>query len=132
KSFGLAGRIASFENAQVLIEQFIAEREKHIPDGVYLSIDKDVLSTQVVRTNWDQGCFNLDNVRQLIEALKGQLVGSDITGEVSVHHFQTSWKRWLSAMDRQPPISAEALDKWQAQQTAVNRQLLMWLQDVGT
>jgi hypothetical protein len=132
KSFGLAGKIASFENAQMLIEQFIAEREKHIPDAVYLSIDKDVFSTHVVQTNWDQGCFNLDNVRQLIEALKGKLIGSDITGEVSVHHFQSSWKRWLSSMDGQPTIPAEALAKWQTQHTAVNRQLLMWLQDVRT
>ena len=129
---GLAKRIRSFENAQVLIEQFIAEREKNVPGAVYLSIDKDVFSTHVVRTNWDQGCFNLDNVRQLIETLKGQLIGSDITGEVSVHHFHTSWKRWLSAMDGQPTIPDEALAKWQTQQTAVNRQLLTWLQDVGT
>ena len=129
-AFGLAKSIASFKNVQVLINQFIAEREKHIPGAVYLSIDKDVFSTNVVRTNWDQGCFDLDNVRQLIQAFKGKLIGSDITGEVSVHHFRTSWKRWLSAMDRQPTISAEALAKWQTQQTAVNRQLLTWLKDV--
>jgi hypothetical protein len=115
----------------MLIDQFISEREKNIPGAVYLSIDKDVFSTNVVRTNWDQGCFDLDNVRQLIEAFRGKLIGSDITGEVSVHHFQTSWKRWLSAMDRQPTIPAEALAKWQTQQTAVNRQLLTWLKDVG-
>ena len=129
--FGLGKRIASFKNVQLLIDQFIAEREKNIPGAVYLSIDKDVFSTNVVRTNWDQGCFDLDNVRRLIEAFKGKLIGSDITGEVSVHHFQTSWKRWLSAVDRQPTIPAEALSKWQTQQTAVNRQLLTWLKDVG-
>ncbi|HEU0046506.1 MAG TPA: hypothetical protein VFQ43_02725 [Nitrososphaera sp.] len=128
--FGLAKSIASFKNVQVLINQFIAEREKQIPGAVYLSIDKDVFSTNVVRTNWDQGCFDLDNVRQLIQAFKGKLIGSDITGEVSVHHFRTSWKRWLSAMDRQPTISAEALAKWQTQHTVVNRQLLTWLKDV--
>ena len=128
---GLAKRIRSFENAQVLIEQFIAEREKNVPAAVYLSIDKDVFSTDVLRTNWDQGCFDLDNVRQLIEAFKGKLIGSDITGEVSAHHYRTSWKRWLSAMDQQPTIPAEALVQWQAQQLAVNRQLLTWLKDVG-
>ena len=129
-AFGLAKSIASFTNVQVLINEFIAEREKHIPGAVYLSIDKDVFSTNVVRTNWDQGCFDLDNVHQLIQAFKGKLIGCDITGEVSVYHFQTSWKRWLSAMDRQPTISAEALAKWQTQHTAVNRQLLTWLKEV--
>ena len=106
--------------------------EKHIPGAVYLSIDKDVLSTNVVRTNWDQGCFDLEHVRELIKALKGRLIGSDITGEVSVHHFHTSWKRWLSAMDRQPTIPVETLAMWQIQQMAVNRQLLRWLTDVNT
>jgi len=130
--FGLAKRIASYTNVQLLIDQFIAERDKHIPGAVYLSIDKDVLSTNVVRTNWDQGCFDLEHVRELIKALKGRLIGSDITGEVSVHHFHTSWKRWLSAMDRQPTIPAEALAMWQIQQMAVNRQLLRWLTDVNT
>ena len=129
--FGLAKRIASFRNAQALIDQFIAEREIHIPGDVYLSIDKDVFATNVVRTNWDQGCFNLDNVRQLIELFKGRLIGSDITGEVSVHHYQTSWKSWLSALDRQPSIPAEALVEWRTQQSAVNRQLLNWLTAVG-
>ena len=130
-SCGLAKTITSFRNAQALIDQFIAECEIHIPGAVYLSIDKDVFATDVVRTNWDQGCFNLDNVRQLIELFKGRLIGSDITGEVSVHHYQTSWKRWLSAMDRQPSIPAEALTEWKTQQTAVNRQLLNWLTAVG-
>lgn len=128
--FGLHKRISSFRNAQMLIDQFIAEREKNIPGSVYLSIDKDVFSIDVARTNWDQGCFDLDNVRQLIEVFKGKLIGSDITGEVSVHQYQTAWKRWLSALDRQPPIPAEFLTQWQTEQTAINRQLLTWLESV--
>lgn len=128
---GLAKQMTAFGNAQALIDQFIAERESTIPGEVYLSIDKDVFAPHVARTNWDQGCFDLDNARQLIEALRGQLIGSDITGEVSVHHYQTGWKRWLSALDRQPPIPTESLDKWQAQQTAINRQLLTWMTASG-
>lgn len=124
---GLAAGIVSFSNAQSLIDQFTAECKVHIPGAVYLSIDKDVLATDVVRTNWDQGCFNLDHVRQLIELCTGKLIGSDITGDVSVHHYQTAWKRWLSAMDRQPSTPAETLAEWKTQQTDVNRQLLNWL-----
>lgn len=130
-SFGLAKRIASFRNAGALIEQFIGEQDKHIPGAVYVSIDKDVFATNVVRTNWDQGCFSLDNVRRLIDAFKGKLIGSDISGEVSVYHYQTSWKRWLSALDRQLAIPTGELAEWQSQQTAVNRQLLNWLKAAG-
>jgi arginase family enzyme len=124
---GLAKQIVSFRNAQSLIDQFMAECENQIPGAVYLSIDKDVLSTDVVRTNWDQGCFNLDHIRQLIELFKGKLIGSDITGEVSLHHYQTAWKRWLSAWDQQPSISAETLAQWKIRQADTTRQLLTWL-----
>lgn len=128
---GLAKSISSFGNAGTLIERFIAERDNQVPGAVYVSIDKDVFATSVVRTNWDQGCFTLDHVRRLIEALNGKVIGSDISGEVSVHHYQTLWKRWLSALDRQPAIPADALAEWQSQQMSVDRHLLDWLAAAG-
>lgn len=131
RACGFVESVASFHDAGALIEQFISESERHIPRAVYVSIDKDVFAANVVRTNWDQGCFSLDNVRRLIEALKGKLIGSDISGEVSVYHYRTSWKRWLSALDRQPAIPTGVLAEWQSQQRAVNDQLLNWLQDAA-
>jgi hypothetical protein len=91
---------------------------------IYLSIDKDVLDPSVAHTNWDQGRLDLAALEYVIAALAGRLVGSDITGEVSLHRYQTRWKRWLSARDEQPLIGAERLAEWQAQQTAVNQRLL--------
>jgi hypothetical protein len=60
----------------------------------------------------------------VIAALRGRIVGSDITGEVSIHPYQTRWKRWLSALDAQPAISAAQLQTWQEEQAQVNRSLL--------
>ena len=61
---------------------------------------------------------------RLIGALRGGLVGSDINGEVSHYRYRTWWKRRLSAMDGQPMIDPAMLAEWQAQQHALNLQLL--------
>lgn len=111
-----------------LVDGFLAALPADIPGDVYLSIDKDVLAPDVARTNWDQGCLDLDNVRRLIEGMAGRLIGSDVTGEVSQHAYRTPWKRWLSAADQQAPVPDDVLPAWQAQQIAVNRRLLGWLQ----
>jgi len=125
---GLGKGFRSCRSAEEMLDTFLAELPINIPGAAYLSIDKDVLAPDVARTNWDQGCLGLDSVLRLIEGLDGKLIGSDITGEISQHHYQTRWKRWLSAADQQAAVPSGALPAWQAQQMAVNRQLLGWLQ----
>ena len=50
---------------------------------VYLSIDKDVLSTDFAATDWDQGDMRLDEMISLINIIKNSadLIGADICGE---------------------------------------------------
>lgn len=91
---------------------------------VYLSIDKDVFAPAVVTTNWDQGQLRLEDVLGLVDALRGRLVGADVTGEVSTHRYSTGWKRLLSALDRQPAIEAAQLAGMQQDHLRVNRILL--------
>jgi hypothetical protein len=43
---------------------------------------------------------------------------------VSHYRYQSWWKRRLSAMDEQPEIDPAQLAGWQAQQHALNLQLL--------
>lgn len=124
---GLSKGFRSFSSADALVDCFIDELPKNIPGEVYLSIDKDVFAPEVAHTNWDQGCFSLNQAHQLIKVLSGKIIGSDIAGEVSVHHYATAWKRWLSAADKQPAIPIGTLAEWQAQQMSVNRQLLGWI-----
>ncbi len=128
---GLAKGFRSFSGAGELVSYFVETLRENIPGAAYLSIDKDVFAPEVARTNWDQGHFDLGNARQLIAALSGKLVGSDITGEVSAHHYRTPWKRWLSALDQQPAIPVDTLALWQAQQMSVNRQLLDWIESAS-
>ncbi|HEX5125261.1 MAG TPA: arginase family protein [Rhodocyclaceae bacterium] len=120
---GLASSFSSFSDRAELMRNFIDMlRISNRP--VYLSIDKDVLDPAVARTNWDQGSFALEDIEQIIDALDGRLIGSDITGEVSIYRYRARWKRWLSAIDDQPSIPPQELARWQQQQITVNRRLL--------
>ena len=69
----------------------------------------------------------------VIEALRaGGLVGSDITGEVSLAHYRSRFKRWLSSLDGQPDIRVDDLPSWQARHQQVNRELLAAMASVPT
>jgi arginase family enzyme len=120
---GLARAFRSFDSIGALVECFIEDRRTStVP--VYLSIDKDVLSPDVARTNWDQGRLDDSDLLDAIDALAGNIIGSDITGDVSAYRYATWWKRKLSALDEQPGIDTAQLAAWQAQQHALNLRLL--------
>lgn len=121
---GLGSAFHAFDSAAQLVQAF-AEGQRQRPQPAYLSIDKDVFSPAVARTNWDQGCFTLADALAVIDGLRhGGLVGSDITGEISSYRYRSRWKRWLSRLDAQPAVDAAQLAGWQAQQQALNGELL--------
>ena len=123
---GLSDVIRSFDDKDAMCSALGSALSKDaVP--VYVSIDKDVLSQEVARTNWDQGCLTVDDIGRLIQAVNGRIIGSDVTGEISIHQYATRWKRVLSAMDEQPAISEDNLQQWQAQQLAINSQILGYL-----
>lgn len=121
--FGLGGAFRAFDDADALIDRFVEER-RGSSTPTYLSIDKDVLSPDVARTNWDQGRLDDGHLMRVIDALAGTIIGSDITGDISVYQYRAWWKRKLSALDEQPEIDAAQLAVWQAQQHALNLRLL--------
>ena len=95
----------------------------------YLSIDKDVFDPSVVRTNWDQGVLQAPQVFAMMSALRGQLAGSDVTGDVSAYRYRTAWKRCLSAGDGQQTAEVDAaLPDWQRTQATFNQALLRQLE----
>ena len=63
-----------------------AVRETALPDlPVYLSIDKDVLSGDYARTNWDQGTMTLPQLKDAVRAIasRHEILGIDVCGELS-------------------------------------------------
>ena len=91
---------------------------------VYLSIDKDVLSPEVVSTNWDQGHFGEQDLLALIARCRGWLTGADITGDVSLWRYRSRFKRLLSEADGQSAPDEAQLAVWQQRQQALNRRLV--------
>lgn len=121
---GFGHAFHDFDDADALAAAFAA-RQRQMPQPAYLSIDKDVFSPDVARTNWDQGRLGLAHARTLIDSLRGGgLVGSDITGEISAYRYRHWWKRALSTLDAQPDVDTPELPAWQAGQQALNLQLL--------
>lgn len=59
-------------------------------EDVYISIDKDVLNTREVQTNWDQGGMDIDTlIRMLHSILKNKkVIGVDICGEFCASPLQ--------------------------------------------
>lgn len=123
RRLGLAQAFHGFDTPAAMVDAFVELQRKQTAPS-YLSIDKDVFAADVARTNWDQGQLQLDHARALIGSLRPGLLGSDINGEVSHYRYRSWWKRRLSAMDAQPAIDPAQLVGWQAQQHALNLQLL--------
>ena len=123
RRLGLGRAFRAFDTPAALVDAFVEfQRTQAMPS--YLSIDKDVFAADVARTNWDQGRLQLDHARALIGSLRHGLLGSDINGEVSHYRYRTWWKRRLSALDAQPAVDTAQLADWQAQQHALNLDLL--------
>ena len=123
KRVGLAHAIRGFENTRAMLDAF-AEQQSRSRAPVYLSIDKDVLSPQVTRTNWDQGQLDEAGLVEAVSLVRARLLGCDVTGDVSLAHYTSRWKRWLSAVDAQPAVDGQQLGHWQAAQHALNCRLL--------
>lgn len=120
---GVGHAVRSFDIVDGMLEAFMTHvSEDDVP--VYLSIDKDVLRPDVVRTNWDQGVMTDDDVLAIISQLGGRIVGGDVTGEISVIRHTSGWKRLLSALDAQEDVDEATLPAWQAQHGVLNARLL--------
>lgn len=126
KWIGAGSSWHGYVEVEQLMSAFLAELQNiHLP--IYLSIDKDVLSKDVVMTNWDQGHFAEEHLLNLIQACKDNLIGADITGDVSAFHYQNRFKRFLSESDGQREPSQLEISQWQILQQALNQRLLEYI-----
>jgi arginase family enzyme len=85
------------------LSEFMVQLMARIPTKrIYISIDKDCLSSEFALTNWQEGHFKLDELLFLLKSLKNNfsLAGVDITGEYSPAGTIQGWiKAKLSALD---------------------------------
>lgn len=57
--------------------------KEHVKEPVYISIDKDLLNEENAVTDWDQGVFELSDLKKLLYCIlsKEKVIGIDICGE---------------------------------------------------
>lgn len=120
---GLSSAFQSFPTSDAMVDAFVAGQTR-AGQPVYLSIDKDAYAPEVAMTNWDQGTLSEAGGAAIIRSLRGRILASDITGDISRYAYKTWWKRRLSAIDEQPDIDPKRLRGWQEQQHALNLRLL--------
>jgi hypothetical protein len=120
---GLSDAFRTFATSDAMVDAFV-DTQTRAGQPVYLSIDKDAYAPEVAMTNWDQGTLSEAGGAAIIHSLRGRIIGSDITGDISRYTYKTWWKRRLSAMDEQPEIDPLRLRGWQEQQHALNLRLL--------
>lgn len=89
--------LKSRENIEHLKNVFTygtGDEPNRIPNDlpIYISIDKDYLSTEESITDWDQGDASLSQLLELLDALKNhQILGIDICGDDSTNP-ENSWE----------------------------------------
>ncbi|MCL2155127.1 MAG: hypothetical protein FWH53_05630, partial [Leptospirales bacterium] len=85
------------DNKSDLISFFKSEFNSNEP--VYLSIDKDVLSSEVVLSNWDQGIMLENDLMAGIKFFLPNIVSADICGDISLYDFSGLLKRLFYKID---------------------------------
>ncbi|MQP67352.1 hypothetical protein GE253_18660 [Niveispirillum sp. SYP-B3756] len=97
-------------------DAFCDDLDRRLPSGgLWVSLDKDVLTPEEAVTNWDQGGMNLDAVLGLVRRLaqKRRLLGMDVCGDYSPPVFRDPFRWFLSATDRdsvQPPDNTSSIN----------------------
>jgi hypothetical protein len=78
---------------------------------LYISLDKDVLTTADALVNWDSGHLALPEIRTILRALlgaaRGQLAGMDIVGDWSPVHVR-GWLRRFLHLTEHPALSIDS------------------------
>lgn len=125
---GCIGRAAfgrTFPSADALVDSFLPIAK--VSPRVYFSLDKDVLSPAVVRTNWDQGVFEESHLVALAGCLRNKLAGADVCGDVSGYAYAGGFKRILSRLDGQCSPTQAQTRSWREEHGEINRRLLALL-----
>lgn len=77
---------------------------------VYISVDKDVFSEDIVKTNWDQGRMNMQEFLTAFEEISShhKVIGMDVCGEYSTVYTEPS--KFLEASRRNNHINRKLLE----------------------
>lgn len=92
---------------------FLDELTDRLPaTALWITIDKDVLSSDEATTNWDQGQMRLDQIIEALDQLVAsrRIAGIDVCGDYSEPKYRNRIRAALANFDnpqREPPGEAE-------------------------
>lgn len=81
---------------------FVDELVRSLPEApVWITIDKDVLSSDEAFTNWDQGQMSVEQIAGAIRTLASHrsIAGADICGDYSTPRYNDAFRALLSWLD---------------------------------
>lgn len=92
------------------LNDFFMDLLKRIPvKNVYVSIDRDCLTSDYALTNWEEGKFSLDELLLLLKLIKENMniIGLDVTGDYSDILVKGVFKNMLSYLDHPKNIKSK-------------------------
>lgn len=80
---------------------------------VYVSIDKDCLKSDYALTNWEEGCFTLEELLLMLKLIKqnSDIIGLDISGDYSRISLKGLLRKITSYFDHPKHIKAKKLSE---------------------
>lgn len=121
-SFLSGGGMVQTSSLAGSLKEYIASKD----GAFYLSIDKDVLSADSIKTSWDQGTLKEKELLECIDLLSGRIAAADIYGDLSFYNYKSPAKKILRRIDGKDAL-IENLEQEQAHHHALNERLLALL-----
>ena len=103
------------------LTEFFLNVLKHLPaKKVYVTIDKDCLSTEDALTNWEEGNLPLKDLLSMLKTIRDNLdvAGMDVTGDYSPIRINGAFKKIAAYLNH--PKNIKAMDLPESSVTAVN------------
>lgn len=107
-----------FEDEKIILlceEDFTREKFAKLvseieANNIYVSIDRDILSKEVLETNWDQGIFSLEDLLYCISYIREEknIFAMDICGDKSWMWNEMKSKEYINSLENVKSLVGEA------------------------
>lgn len=111
------------------ISEILKKHVQSINAPVYLSIDKDVLSKESLKTTWDQGELSENDLLQCVREILPYVFAVDIVGDISSHDFKSHLKKIMKWLDGEKKFSPPS-EKEHLRHTDFNMKLISLIKGI--
>lgn len=91
--------IDDIRDSQKSVAEILKEESQKKRWPVYLSIDKDVISNRTLRTGWDQGRMQENELLRCIKEIVPSVIAADIVGDISSYNYKSRLKKIMRMID---------------------------------